>query len=188
MDRNYETFVHPVFDKEGNVAEVAVLGFDITERKQTEEALRSSEEKYRTILENIEEGYYEVDIAGNFTFLNESMCRIYGYPKEELMGMNDRQYTDKENAKRLFETFNKVYRTGEPQIGYDYAIIRKIAKDTSRHLYCYKRFISKPLGLRDYTILPTANWRRKAYKEENARHWLKKMRSWQRLAGLSARL
>ena len=150
MDRNYETFVHPVFDKEGNVAEVAVLGFDITERKQTEEALRSSEEKYRTILENIEEGYYEVDIAGNFTFLNESMCRIYGYLKEELMGMNDRQYTDKENAKRLFETFNKVYRTGEPQIGYDYKIIRKDGANryVETSILLQKDSSGKPLGFR----------------------------------------
>jgi PAS domain-containing protein len=77
------------------------LRVEITERKQVEEALKQSEEKYRAILENIEEGYYEVDIAGNFTFLNDSMCRIFGYPKEELIGMNDRQYTDQETAKRL---------------------------------------------------------------------------------------
>jgi PAS domain S-box-containing protein len=90
-----------------------------------EEALKQSEEKYRTILENIEEGYYEVDIAGNFTFLNDSMYRIFGYPKEELIGMNDRQYTDQETAKRLFQAYNKVYRTGIPDRGYDYEIIRK---------------------------------------------------------------
>ena len=87
--------------------------------------LRQSEEKYRIVLENIEEGYYEVDIAGNFTFLNDSMCRIFGYPKEELIGMNDRQYTDQETAKRLFQAYNKVYRTGIPDRGYDYEIIRK---------------------------------------------------------------
>jgi PAS domain S-box-containing protein len=101
------------------------LRVEITERKQVEEALKQSEEKYRAILENIEEGYYEVDIAGNFTFLNDSMCRIFGYPKEELIGMNDRQYTDQETAKRLFQAYNKVYRTGIPDRGYDYEIIRK---------------------------------------------------------------
>jgi two-component system cell cycle sensor histidine kinase/response regulator CckA len=94
-------------------------------RKEAEEALRSSEEKYRTILENIEDGYYEVDIAGNFTFFNDSMCRIYGYPEEELMGMNNRQYTDQENAKKLFKAFNKVYRTGESIKQFDWEIIRK---------------------------------------------------------------
>jgi len=41
---------------------------DITDRKKAEEALRESEEKHRNILKNIEDGYFEVDIAGNFTF------------------------------------------------------------------------------------------------------------------------
>jgi diguanylate cyclase (GGDEF)-like protein/PAS domain S-box-containing protein len=98
---------------------------DITERKRAEGELRRSEEKYRTILENIEEGYYEVDLAGNFTFFNDSMCRILGYPKEELKGMNNRQYTDRENAKRLFRAFNEVYTTGEPGRGFDNELIRK---------------------------------------------------------------
>ncbi|MBT3259722.1 MAG: PAS domain S-box protein, partial [Deltaproteobacteria bacterium] len=47
-----------------------------------------SEEKHRTILESIEDGYYEVDIAGNLTFFNDATCRITGYPGGELMGMN----------------------------------------------------------------------------------------------------
>jgi len=110
---------------DGGVNYIIGLMEDITERKRAEEALKQSEEKYRTILENIEEGYYEVDIAGNFTFLNDSMYRIFGYPKEELIGMNDRQYTNQENAKRLFQAYNKVYRTGIPDRGYEYEIIRK---------------------------------------------------------------
>ena len=94
-------------------------------RKQAEEALRESEEKYRTILENIEDGYFEVDIAGNLTFFNDSVCRILGNTRAELMGMNNRQYTDKENSQRLYQAFNKVFRTGEPSKGVDYEIIRK---------------------------------------------------------------
>ena len=125
MDRNYETFVHPVFDKEGNVAEVAILGFDITERKRAEEALRESEERYRTILETIEEGYYEVDITGNFTLFNDSLCRMLGYTRDELMGMSNRQYMDKETAKKVYQVFNQLYTTGEPYKAFDWEIIRK---------------------------------------------------------------
>jgi diguanylate cyclase (GGDEF)-like protein/PAS domain S-box-containing protein len=93
--------------------------------KRAEEALRQSEEKYRTILESIEEGYYEVDLAGNFTFFNDSICRLLGYSEEELMGMNNRQYTDQGNAKSLYKAFNQVYRTGKPGRGFDWEIIRR---------------------------------------------------------------
>jgi PAS domain S-box-containing protein len=120
-----ENSVVPLEDDQGNrIAWVSVVR-DITERKRAEEALRVSEEKYRTILESIEEGYYEVDTAGNFTFVNDSVCRILGYSKEELMGMNDRQYSDEENGRKLYQTFNKVYRTGEPAKGFDWEVIRK---------------------------------------------------------------
>lgn len=98
---------------------------DITERTHAEEALRESEKRYRTILEDIEDGYFEVDIAGNLTFFNGSLCEILGYSKNELMGMNNRRYTDKENAKKLYQTFNKVYTTGKADKGFDWKIIRK---------------------------------------------------------------
>jgi PAS domain S-box-containing protein len=94
-------------------------------KKQAEELLCQSEEKYHVILENIEDGYYEVDLAGNFTFFNDSVCRILGYAKEELIGMNNRQYTDEENSKILFQAFNHVYKTGQPAKGFDWQVISK---------------------------------------------------------------
>jgi len=98
---------------------------DITEEKQTEEMLRQSEKKYRTILENITDGYYEVDLAGNYTFFNDSMCEIVGCTKDEMIGMNNRKYMDKENARKVFQTFNKVYTTGKHSKGFDWELIRK---------------------------------------------------------------
>ncbi|HYA91466.1 MAG TPA: PAS domain S-box protein [Thermodesulfobacteriota bacterium] len=123
---------------------------DITDRKQAEEALRQSEEKYRNILESIDEGIYEVDLAGNFTFLNDSMGQIFGYPKEELMGMNNRQYTDQENGKKLFEAFNQVYRTGEAGGDCDYEIIRKDGTKgyVAASITLKKDSSGKPIGFR----------------------------------------
>ena len=76
-------------------------------------------------LKTYEEGYFEIDLAGNLTFFNDSVCQILGYPKKELMGMNNRQYTDKETAKKVFQAFNKVYSTRKPLKGFDWQIIRK---------------------------------------------------------------
>jgi len=81
--------------------------------------------RYRNILDNIEEGYYEVDFKGNFTFFSDSLCKILDYSREELMGMNNRQYMDKETAKIVYQTFNRVYTTGEPNRGVNWEVVRK---------------------------------------------------------------
>ncbi|MGQ9509030.1 MAG: methyl-accepting chemotaxis protein [Thermodesulfobacteriota bacterium] len=112
-------------DREGHIIGYKGTIKDITERKLTEEALRQSEEKYRRILESIEEGYYETDLSGNFTFVNDSMCRIHGYTKEEMLRMNDRQFLDKENAKKVFEAFHQVYTSGLTGRVCDYELIRR---------------------------------------------------------------
>jgi PAS domain S-box-containing protein len=117
--------MYPIMDEKRTVNNIVLTYDDITERKQAEGALRESEEKYRTILEDIEDGYFEVDIAGNLTFFNGSVCEIFGYSKDELIGMNYRQYTDEENAKKLYQTFNRVYTTGKSDKGFDWEIIGK---------------------------------------------------------------
>jgi diguanylate cyclase (GGDEF)-like protein/PAS domain S-box-containing protein len=104
---------------------------DITERKRLEETLRNSEARYRTMywtmLEEIQDScYFEADIAGNFTFVNDLMCRTLGYPKkEDLTGMNYRAFVDKEEVEVIYRDFNQVYRTGEPIKGLSYKFIGK---------------------------------------------------------------
>ena len=112
-------------DKHKRSFEILAVMRDITERKKMEEALKQSEEKHRNIIETIQDGYCEVDLGGNFTFLNDATCEIYGYSREELMGMNHQQIADKENAKKIFKTFNEIYRTGIAGNIFDYELIRK---------------------------------------------------------------
>jgi PAS domain S-box-containing protein len=123
---------------------------DITNQKLAQKAQRKNEEKYRTILETTEEGYYEIDLAGNFTFFNEPVCKLLGYSGEELMGMNNRNYTDKETAKKVFQAFNKVYKTGESTKEFDWQIIRK--DGTKRYIEqsasLQKDSSGRPIGFR----------------------------------------
>ncbi len=104
-----------------------ILGYtrDITDRKQAEEAIRASEEKYRSILESIEDGYFEVDLAGNMMFFNPAMCKIANMSAEQLRGMNNREYTSPDTAKKMFTVFNEIYRTGKPGKVNEYEIITK---------------------------------------------------------------
>jgi PAS domain S-box-containing protein len=87
--------------------------------------LQESEEKYRTIIESTEEGYFEIDLAGNLTFFNESLCKISGYSQGELKGMNYRDYATPETAKRMYEAFSEIHRTKKPARVMDYEVIRK---------------------------------------------------------------
>jgi PAS domain S-box-containing protein len=104
---------------------VAELEAAETEHKRTEATLRQSEERYRTIVEEMEEGYYETDLAGNYTFFNDVMCEEIGYSREELMGMNYRIYTPEEDVKSVYKVYSEVYRTGEPHRWFPMVNIRK---------------------------------------------------------------
>ncbi len=116
----------------------------------TFQKIQESEEKYRTILESIEEGYFEVDLAGRLTFFNDSICKILGYSRKELMGMGNRDYTDSETAARMYKAFNETYRTGTPANIIDYRIIRKDGGTRSLELTAslLKHSSGEPAGFR----------------------------------------
>jgi len=112
-------------DENGKPVSLLLEGRDMTERKRVQEALRLSEECYRNILDHMEEAYYEVDLKGNLTFFNPAVVKNLGYTDHMVMGMNFRQFVDKENAGRVVEAFHRVFLTGETIKGVDWELIGK---------------------------------------------------------------
>ncbi|MGC9325791.1 MAG: PAS domain-containing sensor histidine kinase [Desulfomonilia bacterium] len=112
-------------DADGNPICVQGSGRDITERLRAEKALKLSKEKYQNILDTIEEGYFEVDLEGNFTFFNRMVGKTLGYTDEELMGMNYRTYMDDSNAQEVFEVFHNVFVTQKPTKAFDWELKKK---------------------------------------------------------------
>lgn len=104
-----------------------ILGIarDITERRRAEELLRQSEEKYRTLLDAIEIGFYETDLKGNLVFVNDTIQKHLGYSAEELLGMNYRGYADEQDVNTIYKAFNTVYRTGQADKGFVCNVITK---------------------------------------------------------------
>ncbi len=120
-----EDSVFPLRNEKGEVIGFRGISRDVTERKKVEEALRQSEEKYRTILEEMEDGYFETDLRGNVTFVNDAACRALGYAKEELVGMNYKSFVAEEDIESVFQVFNEVYRTGIPNRSFSWEVVRK---------------------------------------------------------------
>lgn len=100
----------------------ATIFEDVSGRKAAEEALKRSEQKYRTILEDIEEGYFELDLHGNLTFFNPALCRMTGLSPQEITGINYRDYTTPETAEKMFNVFGRIYKTARASGVQDFEI------------------------------------------------------------------
>lgn len=119
----FEIIGNPFLNEEGRVSGAIYNVRDIRERKQMEQALRESEERYREILSSIEEAYYEVDLSGTFTFFNDSLCRITGYNREEIQGANYRLIA--RNPSELIATYNRVYDSGNPEKAFVWTLVTR---------------------------------------------------------------
>jgi PAS domain S-box-containing protein len=89
------------------------------------DTLQSQQERYRALIEDVADGYYEVDLSGNFTFFNDALCRIFGYPREEILNRSYSDFMDAENARIAYEAFNRIFRTGGDVADITWEIIRQ---------------------------------------------------------------
>jgi PAS domain S-box-containing protein len=140
-----------VRDETGNIHHFDGLLEDITDRKHAEKALRESEKRYRTILNEMSEGYHEVDLEGNFTFFNEAFLNLFGYSSDEMLGTNFSCYAaDEAIAKRIYRIYNETYRTGVPIQNCEWDILRKDGERRTLEFYASLVRDSKgnPVGFR----------------------------------------
>jgi len=83
-------------------------------RKQNQDAIREHMEKYKVLLKDIKDAYFEVDVLGNFTVVNTAMCDALGYGAEELIGEKYWSLMDKDAAKRLKEAVEDLHQKDQP--------------------------------------------------------------------------
>lgn len=148
---------------------------DITERVLAERKIKESEEKYRGILEDIKEGYYEVDLKGNLKFFNDRLAEYLGYTKAELLGKNYGTLIHTENIKDIFKKFNMVYKDEIPRATIEFKTNRKDGQQRfiESSVYLKRDSEGKKIGfyglIRDIT--ERKNWEQKLREsEEKYRH------------------
>lgn len=141
------------------------LEHEVVQRRQAEEALRSSEEKYRAIVENMKEGYCEVDRNGRVTFANAAMCEISGYTSAEIVGMHRGQFIAEERRDQVLSAFSDLIEGSEDMAEFDYPIIRK--DGCGRHIGVSVSLIRNASGERvGYRTIVRDVEARKRYEEE----------------------
>lgn len=85
---------------------------DLTESKKMEEVLRETEERSQRILDNIEDGYCEVDLRGNYVCVNDAYCRLFDRSKSEYAGASYKTFGTDQLKNTMRRVYEEVYRTG----------------------------------------------------------------------------
>lgn len=83
-------------------------------RKRNLEMIRENMEKYRVLLKDIKDAYFEVDVLGNFIVVNNAMCSDLGYGPEELIGEASWKLVDKDGSKKLQNAVERLHKNDEP--------------------------------------------------------------------------
>ena len=89
------------FDESGRPTRIAGAMTDITELKRAEKALRESEERFRSLIEQASDGIFIATTEGTYTDVNTSGCEMLGYTREELQGMKVQDLIRPEDFPRL---------------------------------------------------------------------------------------
>ncbi len=161
---------------------------DISSRKQIEESLRKSEERFRTILDEMEVGYLEIDLEGHLVFSNEAFQRIFGYGRRNGKGPECLPAGIEDGiAQKVYQAYQQMIGSGFSLRGFEWEAIRE---DGTRGIFelsasVLKDIAGKPVGYRG--IVRDITERRRADEEreqlQTQLNQIQKMDSVGRLAG-----
>ena len=116
---------HGVFAPDGSLRFIEGWNLDITPRKQAEERLRESEERFRGTFENAAVGIAHRDATGRFLRVNEKFCAIVGYSREELLQKTIRDITHPDDLAASIDALTALWEGESPTLGLEKRYVRK---------------------------------------------------------------
>jgi PAS domain S-box-containing protein len=103
----------PILDSEGQIVAAVVVFQDVTDRKRAQEALRTSEERFRVIVNQATAGITLSDLTGQFLLVNQRFCDIVGYSMAELLQKRKQDITHPDDQSRNAELFQRLVTQGQ---------------------------------------------------------------------------
>ncbi|HEX9147468.1 MAG TPA: PAS domain S-box protein [Candidatus Binatia bacterium] len=118
--------LRPAKDATGRVTYIIPEGRRITARKQAEEALRESEEEFRSLFESATVGMAQTDLtSGKFLRANDRFCQITGYSADELLKKSFSAITHPDDRAENWESFQSLARGNVPEYHVEKRYVRK---------------------------------------------------------------
>lgn len=139
----------PILDQTGNLIEILSVATDITQRKQTEEALKASEAKFRSIVENANDVIYILTLAGTFSYISPNWKELLGHEPASIIGTHFAPLLHPEDLSRCLGYFQDLITNGRPITGLEYRVqhldgfwrwhisnLATVSDETGTILYC----------------------------------------------------
>jgi PAS domain S-box-containing protein len=104
----------PIFDRGGNIKNYVFMHEDITERKQTEQKLRESIERFRSLVETTSDLIWEVDANSVYTYISPKIKDMLGYEPEEIIGKSPFDLMPSDEAERVSKIFQAAVESQKP--------------------------------------------------------------------------
>ncbi len=129
---------------------VSHFQYAFNKNRLADEALKENELKYRTIVDSIEEGYFEIDLDRNLTFFNDPLCKILGYSPAEMTGKNTREFASPATIQKMDQIYAQVQKSGEPIRVTGYDAVRKDGEELALELTAslIEKSDGSPVGFR----------------------------------------
>lgn len=125
--------IHGRFVQDATGEVVRLDGFleDISDSLRTRMSLQQSEERFRSLVESIQEGFWEVDREAKYTYVSPKFCEMLGYSREELLGITPFQLMPEDEARKVRLLFEPAATARKP---FSYLENWNLRKDGSRIL------------------------------------------------------
>ncbi|MCE7859964.1 MAG: PAS domain S-box protein [Chloroflexi bacterium CFX2] len=102
---------------------------DISERLKAEANFQKTQTSYFAVLETFQDPYFEVSRAGVFIYVNQALCDINGYSKEELLGRHFRIVASRKSVRETALKFEAMFEDGKPLPPFEFIYRRKNGRE-----------------------------------------------------------